>query len=761
MFPTPSTTMTIPQKLCLCAIFVLYAVSQQMPVTAQTATPLRDLTVGNRFMYRAVVDFSDQGLSASNFRSNMTVYGYEDVLRDSIINGNRYSLVFSSADTSYHWERSNSNAIYLWRNGAEIISHRLKINAGESFTMLPFVGIGCLSLDGLPIPPCTFATHTISSLMEGTYLENISNYSSDNSISSNFSAQFQISYIPRVGIQEIISSSYKSARRICPSGSSMGECYSTSMLPPLYIRNYNESVKLIGSRIQGVTNGIADIPIRVRISDAPVFVAPDTLEVTIACESKTNEDFGAFAPSVELAYDRTLLRQLIFGYYSNRLEQDSSGRAGIALPKTITAGQPVKVKLRFYVLSFSNTLTTFQLQNFKQSHLLKEWLIPEVTGFAERKTILLRRPDLIRLNATVRMPQVNATSRKRTTVPMRLTGNLREAFENGITTVQTALLIDSAICDYSLVARASDGRGRIPITFRLSGSSDTAYTEVSATFLANAQRATSSGFTDTLSVTTGTMTAEPVSLTRGLVTFTVRPERPASVQVVVPTLRPTIVLPRLEATAGERLTIGMTMTGLDTLNQYYLPSTIEFGLRFNASLLEPLDGLASELSLQNSTRTIYRYLFSGNNYAYQPNSELSFVVRGAFGNDTATSLGATIRTQDGGIRIVPTVQQGSVRMRGNTAGGAFRFYSPKNRLLMTINPNPIQDVATLSYITSEQGIMEIAVFNTLGTKVFTKSVISESKAAEERLDFWGLPPGVYSVRILSGTSSDALQIVKL
>lgn len=712
-------------------------------------------------MYRAVVDFSDQGLSASNFRSNMTVYGYEDVLRDSIINGIRYSLVFSSSDTSYHWERSDSNAIYLWRNGTEVISHRLKINAGESFTMLPFVGIDCLSLDGLPIPPCTTATHTISSFMEGIFLENISKYSSDNSISSNFSAQFQISYIPRAGVQEIISSSYKSARRICPSGSSMGECYSTSMLPPLYIRNYNESLKLIGSRIQGVTNGITDIPIRVRISDAPVFVASDTLEVTVVCESKTNEDFGTYPPSVELIYDRTLLRQLILGYYSGRQEEDSSGRASIVLPKTITARQPVKVKLRFYVLSFSNKLTTFQVQNFRQSHLLKEWLIPEVTDSTERKTILLRRPDLTHLNATITIPQLSATSRKRTTIPLRLTGDLREAFENGITTVQSALLIDSAICDYSLVARASNGRGRIPIMFRLSGSSDTAYTEVSATFLANAQRTTSSGFTDTLSVTTGTMTAEPVSLTRGLVTFTVQPERPASVQVVVPTLRPTIVLPRLEASAGERLTIGMTMTGLDTLNQYYLPSTIEFGLRFNASLLEPLEGLASELSLQNSTRTIYRYLFSGNNYAYQPNSELSFVVRGAFGNDTATSLGATIKTQDGGIRIVPTVQQGSVRMRGNTAGGALRFYSPKNRLLMTINPNPIQDIATLSYTVAEQGMIEIAVFNTLGTKVFSRNVINGANTFEERLDLSSLPPGVYSVRILSGTSSDALRLVKL
>lgn len=690
--------------------------------------------------------------------SRLTFYGYEDVIREDTIGGKRYALIFSSATKSYHWERSDNTTLYILNDSIEKPSHSLTKGVGQRLYMLPMAGVGCPLSFSLLETNCNAASYSLTSIETNQVGWDSSNidYNFQTNERAEFQSSFRVSYEKEIGVSQIYASSFfrKELVGVPHFGYEVNE-------------NASDFTELIGSRIKGKEQGILTIPFRVRLSN-PIFISSDTLEMSVICRLESNKEALSGGesvlyprPQVEVSYSPNALRQ-IKAYYLNHVEIDSSGLARIAMPATVFKGDTIIEKLRFYVLpTHRKDTATFRLQNFTYRIASLQWFVPEVINDAESKTISLRIPDIVRLNAAITIPSLDVTSRKRITIPVRLVGNLREAFENGISTVQTALLIDSAICDYSLVARASDGRGRIPITFRLSGSSDTAYTEVSATFLANAQRATSSGFTDTLSVTTGTMTAEPVSLTRGLVTFTVQPERPASVQVVVPTLRPTIVLPRLEATAGERLTIGMTMTGLDTLNQYYLPSTIEFGLRFNASLLEPLDGLASELSLQNSTRTIYRYLFSGNSYAYQPNSELSFVVRGAFGNDTATSLGATIRTQDGGIRIVPTVQQGSVRMRGNTAGGAFQFYSPKSRLLMTINPNPTQDVATLSYTATEQGIIEIVVFNTLGTKVFSRNVIIEAKTFEERLDLSSLPPGVYSVRILSGTSSDALRLVKL
>jgi hypothetical protein len=98
------------------------------------------------------------------------------------------------------------------------------------------------------------------------------------------------------------------------------------------------------------------------------------------------------------------------------------------MPATVFKGDTIIERLRFYILpTHRNDSVIFRLQDFVYGFAKLKWFVPEAIENAASKTILLNASDLTRLNATVRMPQVSATSRKRTTVPMRLTGNLREA----------------------------------------------------------------------------------------------------------------------------------------------------------------------------------------------------------------------------------------------------------------------------------------------------------------------------------------------
>jgi hypothetical protein len=114
-------------------IFILLVLAS-MPLQAQQPRVFKSLTVGNRFVY---VYYSIM----RTFPPKDTTYRYyEDVVRDTTINGKKYAVVFSSFDNSIRFERSDENNLYVWQNNQEILLHSLNFQQGDSvrFSFLGF-----------------------------------------------------------------------------------------------------------------------------------------------------------------------------------------------------------------------------------------------------------------------------------------------------------------------------------------------------------------------------------------------------------------------------------------------------------------------------------------------------------------------------------------------------------------------------------------------------------------------------------------------
>lgn len=114
-------------------IFILLVLAS-IPLQAQQQKVFKSLTVGNRFVY---VYYSVM----RTFTPKDTIYRYyEDVVRDTIINGKKYAVVFSSFDNSIHFERSDENSLYFWRDHHEELVHSLNFKQDDSvrFSFLGF-----------------------------------------------------------------------------------------------------------------------------------------------------------------------------------------------------------------------------------------------------------------------------------------------------------------------------------------------------------------------------------------------------------------------------------------------------------------------------------------------------------------------------------------------------------------------------------------------------------------------------------------------
>lgn len=79
----------------------------------------RDLTVGNKFVY----EYS----TISGIRAAEQSCLFEEVVGDTVLNGKRYAIIYSSDNRSLRFERSDTNALYIIENGLERIGHRFNL----------------------------------------------------------------------------------------------------------------------------------------------------------------------------------------------------------------------------------------------------------------------------------------------------------------------------------------------------------------------------------------------------------------------------------------------------------------------------------------------------------------------------------------------------------------------------------------------------------------------------------------------------------
>jgi hypothetical protein len=103
--------------------------------TTLHAQPMRDLTVGNKFVYRIV-----QLIYPTVQSDTLPGIYYEQVIRDTVLDSKVYAVVYNSFERSTRFERSNDTAIYVWRNGKEEQLYSWNVKNGDLFKFT-FLGL--------------------------------------------------------------------------------------------------------------------------------------------------------------------------------------------------------------------------------------------------------------------------------------------------------------------------------------------------------------------------------------------------------------------------------------------------------------------------------------------------------------------------------------------------------------------------------------------------------------------------------------------
>lgn len=110
-------------KHCIWIFFIAYLVDSDFYLHAQTAKkPVKDLTIGNKWIFSLTrtekVSLNSIGLK---FEPLQTSSYSEQVVKDSVIAGKKYSKVFSSQG-GFRWERADEKSIYWWNGAKEVIA---------------------------------------------------------------------------------------------------------------------------------------------------------------------------------------------------------------------------------------------------------------------------------------------------------------------------------------------------------------------------------------------------------------------------------------------------------------------------------------------------------------------------------------------------------------------------------------------------------------------------------------------------------------
>lgn len=79
----------------------------------------RDLTVGNKFVYEYKQTFGIRTITHNTL--------YEEIIGDTVIDGKKYAIIYSSGNRTNRFERSDDNAVYIVENGTERIGHRYNL----------------------------------------------------------------------------------------------------------------------------------------------------------------------------------------------------------------------------------------------------------------------------------------------------------------------------------------------------------------------------------------------------------------------------------------------------------------------------------------------------------------------------------------------------------------------------------------------------------------------------------------------------------
>jgi hypothetical protein len=403
--------------LCYSCCSILFS----LPSIAQT--PLRDLRVGNKFVYAYRYD------PRQNLYYGRDEFHYEEVLSDTIIQGNKYAAVFNSAKRSIRYERSSDTAIHIWSGTGEVTSYRWNVVAQEQFY------------------PSELANFAIPRIFQVQSVQRQIEQNSDTSVVAELVIVPDFFYTTvtmkkRFGITGL---------RISYRGTAPSQAFS-----------YN--ITLVGAVIGGQVIGDTSFP-RAIITIPPKMLAfeGDTLSVPVHLQkNKPEYPFRGWA-NLRILFNSSVLK-LLDSVPPNRrkgdtveipnfpIEPDSAGLLGT---------------LRFRVLASTTATTPITILQYEPI-IAAPHIFELLSGVFQKKM-----PTTIPLNISV--PQIQASSGERTTIAITLRG-IQKLIANGITRATSLLSFNASLLEpIETTPRGSVQRGirSIPLTFSLqAGMSD-------------------------------------------------------------------------------------------------------------------------------------------------------------------------------------------------------------------------------------------------------------------------------------------------
>jgi hypothetical protein len=395
-------------------------------VVAQSAIkPMKDLSVGNRWVYQRIRTTTGTNMGVPDNSSDSFWY-YEEVLRDSVFENNRYSQVFNSYSNSSRWERSDSNSLYIWDGTHEIVS--IKSDSSEDIINISSVEPGAgyfpqfrniihLRYIG------TFSNKVSYKLQTSVYLGN------------------RIGFVPGYNL-DIISEDKLLGAKLRDSiwGDTTYKMFSISVAPETYLR----------------PNSIVSIPLR------------------LTGIRFLNEVY-ATPPIVVINFNRNAIE--CTNLASSNFAIDSSG-----LPINTILRITPSLDSSFPTLQFRMRSSTTETSASLKVSLQGAYSVKPCQYSVQSGTIIFTRPSYDVLSYL--FPPKQAIQGSTINIVGVLIGT-RDAAEYGIKRIQTTLKIPTFIAQPEGAFTISNGFYLVPMNFVLSTDANTATSEVRLRVISN------------------------------------------------------------------------------------------------------------------------------------------------------------------------------------------------------------------------------------------------------------------------------------
>ncbi len=669
--------------MLLIATIVALSVSSAFVAAQSAIKPMKDLSVGNRWVYG--VTSIDSGSQLGNpFNHSSSSVFYEEVLKDSLFLGKRYSQIYSSFDNTLRWERADDKTLFIWSNSHEVASFSFdSVYINAATYMYPLGGLWCTdtkslcSSNGLRVSDSARTTILLSRpsvIGQSTFINDKLQYNRYTGIISiSEQTKQDVYFYPRASVSQV-----------------------------LYLsRTTVKNITLQGCKLRDTLWGDTSIKVFTISLPLQTLIRPNTIQqIPLQLTGiRSLQEVFTTPPTITLTFNRNIVEAVDT---SNAVVIDSSD-------------VPANTIIRITPPLNSTTLSTLQ---FRMRSDAIDTIAPLQLGMTsvsssapyqqsvQSGSIIFERPTFI-LQTILPSLQGRQGSKVDAVVVLRGT---QELAKYGIQRIQTHLKFPSFIARPENAFSTQGSLSIVPITFNLSTSIDTVSTQVRLLLTADSDTTASLMLENMLPLPNAVRLNTSVNS--------------AQIHVIRPNLVVQLAAENISAKPDEIIHIPFTITLSENLSQYGLDA-LKLNFLLNASMLEPI-GIAPG-TVSKGIRSIPILLPLPSKAI---SNQIVLTFRAAIGSTVATQIIPELQPIDG-INTKLFTNGGLVRLATNSAGGTpLVFYSNRSSQIVIeqISPNPAKDEISISYTLRTDTPLEIMLFDIQGNKVRTLAPLAEQKA---------------------------------